>query len=655
MFLTTYLARTKVLRTSLTFHGHINYNIRTIPQSLFHLYQHSKYTTAHFSKNKELPLKHIPLLFEIKILHLLSGSHNKSYDNLAEIINIISSKDKVINGNLLNNIVDYIMKEYELKNDSILLFKLNTILKEVLTKYFKEEKQLLTVPSYETPLLNETKILKIVSLFNKIPVSKINENKIYDILYETVPLIYTFYYQNYTAIKNYKYGNDLNNEDITSFIKLPLLSDTQMLRSISKDNHMLVNGIDIIKMNTLSNNYNNKGAGNFNYASLKFGIFKTGIKNHFTRVNYLPHELKKDDADITLTFTDKYHVLKQFTNHKIFLNLQLYQIELIVKRLYLFIGGNTDAVDDKICLTVMNQFFNHIDSFINLDPHQYQSKNQYSNSLLNSINVSDFPHLHHLISNNKTFIKNLVHKQLFYKVVKRKLIDRKIKYYNFKEIDDANLECIVNNLVIDSMKDQEKFIPYRRISRKKRCAKSTNYLKTIHHYCINYFPTYLLKVYKRDEEIAVKVFTSFSKGYLERRRIYKNKHIPVLRPKKKSTKMLLDPIKAQRFEFNKIFDPYNTQSVNISEKMFIPRNLTLLKLYLKFVYMNLNDQLIVDRNSTKELIYLTEKVYLLQNFQDDHVFAVVKADPEAIEEEPVDEATKSNLLVKKLLFQLCGE
>ena len=611
------------------------------------------------TEKKEPSLKHIPLLFEIKILYLLSNkTPSASYDNLSEIINIISAEENVINQVLLNNIFNYILKEYEKINESILVLKLNKILNNVLTKYFKSTMDLPIVMSYTNPLLNENTTLKIIQLFNKVPVDKKYQKEFDEILYTTVPLIYRFYYENYTTIKDYKYGNDLNKDEITSFIKLPLLSDTTMLRSISKDNHRLANGVDIIKLNTLNNNYENKGAGNSYYESLKFGVFKTGIKNHFTRVNYLPCELKKDDFDITLTFTDKYHVLKQFSNHKLFLNMQLYQIEMIIKKLYLHFNGNVDLVDEKTCLAVMNQFFCHMDSFINMDPHQYQSENKYSNTLLNSIKVSDFPHLYHFINYNKAFIKNLVDKQLFYKVVKRKLVDRKIKYYNFKDIDDANMSAILNNKIIDSVKDKEKYMPYRRISRKKRGLKKKDLLKTIHYYCINYYPKYLLRIYKRDEEIAVKLFSKFELRYTERRRRMHNKKLPFFKLKKIEKQKPLDPIQKERFRFNKIFNPHNTRTEILDEEIFIPRNITILKLYLKFIYMNLENKLMFDINSNQDLHYLKEKVFLLQNFQDDEIFSVENSTKETAlmeDAEEIDESTKNKLMVKKLLFQFCGE
>lgn len=617
----------------------------------------SDYSTALPRKNDTSTVKHIPLLFEIKILHLLANTnHSPAYDNVSEIINIIASQENLINQKLFNNIVDYMIKEYEVTNNNILAFKLSTILKHILVKYFKNGEALPAVVSHDVPMLNEHKILKIVQIFNKIPVNNNHKQSIDEMLYDTIPLMYKFYYENYTTIKDYKYGNDLNSEEITSYIKLPLLPHTNVLRSISKDNHRLSNGIDIIKLNCLNNNYNNKGAGNAYYSSLTFGVFRTGVKNHFTRMNYLPYELKKDDFDITLSFTDKDHLLKQFANHKLFLNLQMYQIELIIKKMYLYFDANLDLIDEKACLAVMNQFFNHLDSFINLDPHQYQSKNLYSNTLLNSIKVSDFPHLHHMINNNSTFIKNLVDKQLFYKVVKRKLVDRKIKYYNFKDIDEANAEILFDGKIIDSLKDQEKYIPYRRISRSKRCQQKKKLLKTIHFYCINYYPKYLLKIIKKDQELAVKVFSSFNVGYLERRRGFSSKKLPTFKAKRSSNSLLLDPIKNQRFNYNRVFNPYNKKAEKVDDETFIPRNLTLLKIYLKFLYMNLNNELVFDMSSAQEVLYLKEKISLLQNFQDDQVFSAENSANElpVVEDGDYDEITKSKLVVNKLLFQFCG-
>lgn len=615
------------------------------------------YSTVTPMKLEESKLKHIPLLFEIKILHLLANTnHSATYDNVSEIINIIGSQENLINQKLFNNIVDYIIKEYGNTDNYTLAFKLSTILKNVLAKHFMNGEALPAVVSDDMPILNEHKILRIVQLFNKIPVNNNHKQNLDEVLYETIPLMYKFYYENYTTIRNYKYGNDLNSKEITSYIKLPLLPHTNILRSISKDNHRLSNGIDIIKLNTLNNNYNNKGAGNAYYSSLTFGIFRTGIKNHFTRMNYLPYELKKDDFDITLSFTDKDHVLKQFANHKLFLNLQMYQVELIIKKMYLYCDGNLDLIDEKACLAVMNQFFIHMDSFINMDPHQYQSKNLYSNTLLNSIKVSDFPHLHHMINNNSTFIKNLVDKQLFYKVVKRKLVDRKIKYYNFKGIDEANAGFLLDGKIIDSLKDQEKYIPYRRIRKSKRCQKTKKLLKTIHFYCINYYPKYLLKIVKKDEELAVKVFSSFNLGYTERRRSFSSKKLPTFRAKRSYKGALLDPIKQQRFNYNRIFNPFNKNAEKVNEEMFIPRNLALLKIYLKFLYMNLNNELVFDMNSTQDLLYLKEKIYLLQNFQDDQVFSAENSASELpqVEDEEYDDISKSKIVVKKLLFQFCG-
>lgn len=604
---------------------------------------------ASYSTN-DLHPSPITLEQEIRILSLISQDSSNPLKNIREIIEQVRPTSIIVNNNVCESTVFYILKSIHSCTDNHmkrkLIEKMNELIVIYLDKYFKNSKHINGIVGNKTFFINHNIFSQdfIVDIIKTLHTSSIQKDtpSSRKILYFTIPMLYKYYYQTYTWNFNYQGYDGKQSKGL--YLKLPITNTIDELKQLMSV-HRREADFDLITYNFKYNNFDGLGSGEKIIPNIRYEVVKQLPKVEMARKQFVPMKLNEKVDDTYLDFVDSSTRIKLNAKFKTFVTMQIMQCETSAKRFltYLLNERKKNEITKNDIYLVLAQLSHHLDKIVNMDGYQYRHKdNSVINYLLNDIKINDFPNLSFILRNSRDLVKDYILKQLHYKVLKRKMLnDLKINKYLPYMYDESHL--LENGAIIKSRGEFDIVrLPYRHLTKSQRT--STNHYKTEQEIYLDYYPRIYVSVIKRNGDFLYKYNTRFKSGY---KRVYQKRKLT-----KKSKLKYLDPVQQNNLSYNKIFNPNTKSTALFQENVIVSRNLFMTKILLKFICVDKDGQLFISLDSPEDVSFLDEVISLMEMFPGDPVFDEVNQRGRL--EYNSDKSAMQLQKLQNLLMQLLG-